>query len=51
MISQINTLIARITSVDSDTIALIREYKQLLDEGIITQKEFDDKKKELLKSK
>ena len=34
-------------SVEND-IEKIREYKKLLDEGIITQEEFDKKKKELL---
>ena len=32
----------------TDTIEEIRKYKQLLDEGIITQEEFDAKKKQLL---
>ena len=32
----------------SDAFDEIRKYKQLLDEGIITQEEFDVKKKELL---
>ena len=27
----------------------LREYKKLLDEGVITQEEFDEKKRELLK--
>lgn len=35
------------TSVQS-SVAQIREFKQLLDEGIITQEEFDAKKKQLL---
>lgn len=35
-------------SPESSTIAQLREYKKLLDEGIITQEEFDAKKKELL---
>lgn len=33
---------------ESKKIELLKEYKQLLDEGIITQEEFDKKKKELL---
>lgn len=32
----------------TDPIAQLRDYKQLLDEGIITQDEFDTKKKQLL---
>lgn len=32
----------------SDPIVQLRDYKQLLDEGIITQDEFDTKKKQLL---
>ncbi len=35
-------------SSNRDNIAKLREYKQLLDDGIITQEEFDEKKKELL---
>lgn len=35
-------------STESQKIALIKEYSQLLDSGIITQEEFDAKKKELL---
>lgn len=34
---------------ESEKIRLVREYKKLLDEGIITQEEFDNKKKQLLK--
>ena len=33
---------------EKDPVAEIRKYKQLLDEGIITQEEFNKKKKELL---
>ena len=33
---------------ETDNIQKIKEYKKLLDEGIITQEEFDKKKKELL---
>lgn len=36
------------TNNSSDKVAEIREYKQLLDEGIITKAEFEAKKKELL---
>lgn len=38
-------------SQDNDTvdpIQMIREYKKLLDEGILTQEEFDKKKAEIL---
>lgn len=37
-----------INSQNNDNIAKLREYKQLLDDGIITQEEFETKKKELL---
>lgn len=33
---------------EQDAVASLREYKSLLDEGIITQEEFDAKKKQLL---
>lgn len=33
---------------EKETIELLREYKKLLDEGVITQEEFDKKKKSLL---
>ena len=33
---------------EKETILLLREYKMLLDEGIITQEEFDKKKKQIL---
>lgn len=33
---------------EKDKIELLREYKKLLDEGIITQEEFDEKKRTLL---
>ena len=36
-------------SVTSDNFELIKKYKNLLDEGIISQEEFEKKKKELLK--
>ena len=35
-------------STDSDQADDIRKYKKLLDDGIITQEEFEAKKKELL---
>ena len=35
-------------AVQQDAITSIREYKSLLDDGIITQEEFDAKKKQLL---
>lgn len=34
---------------EDDLIRLLRQYKELLDGGIITQEEFEDKKKKLLK--
>ena len=34
--------------VESSNIAAIREYKELLDAGIITEEEFSAKKKQLL---
>lgn len=37
-----------IVSKDSNNIEEIKKYKQLLDSGVITQEEFDTKKKELL---
>lgn len=36
------------TSSKKDSMTMIREYKALLNEGIITQEEFDAKKKQLL---
>lgn len=36
------------TTPEKNNIGKLREYKQLLDEGIITQEEFNEKKKELL---
>lgn len=33
---------------ESDKISLLKQYKELLDSGIITQEEFDQKKQELL---
>lgn len=37
-----------ITDSKDDPVALLREYKSLLDDEVITQDEFDEKKKELL---
>ena len=34
---------------ETDNVKKIKEYKELLDSGIITQEEFDKKKAELLK--
>ena len=36
-------------SVQNQTVVLLKELKELLDQEIITQQEFDDKKAELLK--
>lgn len=36
------------SSSESEKIKLLKEYKSLLDSGVITQEEFEDKKKELL---
>lgn len=35
-------------TIEKDSVALLKEYKDLLDSGIITQEDFDSKKKELL---
>lgn len=35
-------------STASDPVVEIKKYKELLDQGILTQEEFDKKKKELL---
>ncbi|MBP5417858.1 MAG: SHOCT domain-containing protein [Clostridiales bacterium] len=40
---------AGVPSNEVDKIKLIKEYKQLLDSGIISQEEFDAKKQELLR--
>lgn len=37
------------SSGEIDKIKLLREYKQLFDDGIITQEEFEEKKRDLLK--
>ncbi len=42
------TATAETSSQNNDNIAKLREYKQLLDDGIITPEEFETKKKELL---
>ena len=39
---------ATIDTTTSNTVTDIREYKKLLDDGIITQEEFNTKKKQLL---
>lgn len=39
---------SKVVTVGSSTADEIRKFKQLLDEGIITQSEFDEKKKQLL---
>ena len=48
-----NTKIAKqVESTNNRTMSVtdeLREYKKLLDEGVITQEEFDEKKRELLK--
>ena len=36
------------TVVDNDNVERLRNYKQLLDEGVITEEEFEKKKKEIL---
>lgn len=40
--------IAQCVTIEKDSVALLKEYKDLLDSGIITQEDFDSKKKELL---
>lgn len=45
-VSELNT---KVFKVEDSNANKIREFKQLLDEGIITQEEFEIKKKELLK--
>ncbi|MBR0093573.1 MAG: SHOCT domain-containing protein, partial [Lachnospiraceae bacterium] len=37
-----------IVNSESDRISLLKQYKDLLDSGVISQDEFDQKKKELL---
>ncbi|RMC35980.1 SHOCT domain-containing protein [Lactobacillus sp. ESL0236] len=39
---------SKITKDNTDAPAEIRRYKQLMDDGIITQEEFEAKKKQLL---
>ena len=34
---------------EQDVAAALRQYKELLDQGVLTQEEFDQKKKQLLK--
>ena len=44
-----NSESSKMSRSNIDAFEEVRKYKQLLDEGIITEKEFDTKKKELLK--
>lgn len=39
---------ASASGTESDIAAQLRKYKQLLDEGVITQQEFEAKKKQVL---
>ena len=48
-VSKTNNDASRINS-EEQTIAIIKEYKNLLDSGAITQEEFDQKKKQILSS-
>lgn len=57
ILSSLNTVLSNISVVENEPIGKtpaysttdeIRNYKELLDDGIITQEEFDTKKKELL---
>ena len=48
--NHIGNTVSNATSTGSeDSIAKLKEYKSLLDEGIITQEEFNSLKKQLLK--
>ena len=58
ILSSLNTVLSNLNVVENDAIEKasafsttdeIRKYKELLDDGIITQEEFDRKKSELLK--
>ena len=42
------TPIQEARQIESDAVKLLKEYKELLDMGVITQEEFDQKKKSLL---
>ena len=44
----VSAVLGNMNVIDDDAFALLRKYKQLLDMGVITQEEFDLKKKELL---
>lgn len=46
---QSNVSKSSIITENNDSVKVVKEYKKLLDSGIITQEEFDMKKKELLK--
>ena len=37
------------TQAEFDSVVVLKRYKKLLDEGVITQEDFDAKKKEILK--
>ncbi|MBQ7643222.1 MAG: SHOCT domain-containing protein [Clostridia bacterium] len=42
------TMAMKVSKIDDGTISLLKQYKELLDSGIITQEEFDIKKREIL---
>ena len=48
--TQMLTTASNNSSINSNTVAEIKKYKELLDSGIITQEEFDSKKSKLLNS-
>lgn len=50
LISRVNSSAANQTNSEDNKIEMLREYKKLLDEGIITQEEFEAKKQKLLSS-
>ncbi|MBP3450538.1 MAG: SHOCT domain-containing protein [Spirochaetaceae bacterium] len=37
------------SQAEFDSVVVLKRYKKLLDEGVITQEDFDAKKKEILK--
>ncbi len=43
-----NDVTSNVVKAEQETIELIKQYKELLDTGVITQEEFEAKKKELL---
>lgn len=49
VVQQSNVSKSSIITENNNSVKVIKEYKKLLDSGIITQEEFDMKKKELLK--